>query len=157
MLENNILDNCYIVAKMNVVWIQTNKDARNGASLLVKEWLQMSPVRKASPQRGRKPLAQGRATKRERHPGYGKYPERAPLEGAKANTNTSAFALTERTPCGLFYPGCRFALWLTLPWAGGLLPRWGVTLCMSNRPASKSPRLSPPWCITDLQIYNCLN
>ena len=41
------------------------------ASLLVKEWLQMSPVRMASPQRGRKPLAQGRATKRERHPGYG--------------------------------------------------------------------------------------
>ena len=116
----------------------------------------MSPLRKASPQRGRKPLAQGRATKWERHPGYGKYPERAPQEGAKANTNTSAFCSYRAHTMRFIYPGCRFALWLTLPWAGGLLPRWGVTLCMSNRPASKSPRLFPPrvyYRFTDLQLF----
>ena len=52
--------------------------------------VQMNPVRKKTPQRGRKPSAQGRATNWERHPGYGKLPEwYAPGGGKSRKTKDS--------------------------------------------------------------------
>ena len=106
---------------------------------------------------GQKAISPGQSDQKGASPWVWKVPRTGAPGGGKSKTRIHLLCSYRAHTMRFIYPGCRFALWLTLPWAGGLLPRWGVTLCMSNRPASKSPRLSPPWCITDLQIYNCLN